>query len=78
MTERRGLPHTFGWLLLIRASGDDADLPAVNRTPHHIDLWETPTGEQYWLAPHARLEREGHDYTVCEPLFSRATRLGVR
>jgi hypothetical protein len=51
MTERRGLPHTFGWLLLIRASGDDADLPAVNRT-------------QYWLAPNARLERDGHDYTV--------------
>jgi hypothetical protein len=39
-------------------------LPAINRTPTDFDLWETPTGETYWLKPGARLEREGYDYTV--------------
>jgi hypothetical protein len=56
MTRRQGLPHTFGWLLLVRSRSADGSEP--------MDLWETPTGEQYWLTPGARLEREGHDYTV--------------
>jgi hypothetical protein len=39
-------------------------LPAINRTPTDLDLWETPTGETYWLKPGARLEREGYAYAV--------------
>lgn len=62
----QGLPHTFGWLLITRAIGkvEKAKLPACDRTPADMDLWETPTGETYWLKTGARLEREGHDYTV--------------
>jgi hypothetical protein len=63
--KREGLPHTFGWLKLINAGDVRRDqLPAINRTPTDFDLWETPTGETYWLKPGARLEREGYDYTV--------------
>jgi hypothetical protein len=62
MAKRVGLPHSFGWLLLIKVGDVRHDqLPAINRTPADCDLWETPRGETFWLRPGARLEREGHD-----------------
>jgi hypothetical protein len=65
MTRRQRLPHAFGGLLLIKVGDVRRDhLPAINRTPTELDLWETPTGETYWLRPGARLEREGYDYMV--------------
>jgi hypothetical protein len=65
MAKRVGPPHTFGWLLLIKAGDVRRDqLPAINRTPTDLDLWETPTGETYWLKPGARLERKEDEITV--------------
>jgi hypothetical protein len=48
MTKRRGLPHTFGWLLM-RARTPADKLPACNRTPIGLELWELPDGSEMWL-----------------------------
>jgi hypothetical protein len=34
----RSAAGTFGWQLLVRAIGHDANLPACNRTPRGLDL----------------------------------------
>ena len=54
-----GSPRSFGWQMLLGAGTNDRE------------LWETPTGEQYWLETGARLERSPdpdvthrHMYTV--------------
>jgi hypothetical protein len=65
MAKRVGLPHTFGWLLLIKA-GDvrREQLPAINRTPTDLDLWGTPKARRTGSSPAPAWSARDTTYTV--------------